>query len=315
LQRGAVTISLDFELAWAWQYARRLDEDYVEKGLREREQVPMLLDIFDRFNIPATWATVGHLFLEKCQCGVNGKAHPDLPRPPFFTTSLWKYSSGDWYQNDPCTDVRRAPAWYAPDLIEAIITSRTGHEIGCHSFSHAGFGRYCPHEVALAELHESIAAMKKFGITPKTFVFPGDDEGNFPALTEAGFRNARAFPKPQGFISLPLRRKDGLWGLPTSSAIDRGVGWSLEQRVTRLGKLVNAAIEHRLAAHIWLHPSLPRIEMDEVLVPFLRSCAEMRDKGVLDVVTNDELVHLTDAALRRSRGESMPSSVTGDVPR
>lgn len=302
LRRGALTISLDFELAWAWQYARRNDEHFVAKGLRERLQVPALLKVFDDFGIPTTWATVGHLFLERCSCKPGSRPHAEMPRPPFFKTSLWDFSSGDWYQNDPCSDVRSAPAWYAPDLIESILASRMKHEIGCHTFSHAGFGRYCPHDVALAELHASLDAMKAFGITPRSFVFPGDEDGNFPALVEAGFANVRAFPKPQGYISLPLRRKDGLWGLPTSSAIDRGVGWSLVQRVARLRRLVDGAIQHRMAAHIWLHPSLPELEIEEVLVPFLRSCADLRDKGILDIVTNDGLVSMTDAALRGRDG-------------
>jgi len=288
---------LDFELAWAWQYARHADEDYVAKGLRERGQVPMLLKLFDEFNVATTWATVGHLFLESCSCGSDGRPHPGLPRPPHFTTALWNYTAGDWYQNDPCSDVRRDPAWYAPDLIEMILASRAGHELGCHAFSHVGFGRYCPHEVALAELEASAEAMKRFGLTPKSFVFPGDDEGNFPALVEADIRVVRAFPKPQGWVSMPLRRKDGLWGLPTSSALDRGVGWSVPQRLTRLKKLVHTAEEHRMVSHVWLHPSLTRSDIDDVLKPFLRFAAEERDRGALDILTNDQVVNATEAAM------------------
>jgi glycosyltransferase involved in cell wall biosynthesis/peptidoglycan/xylan/chitin deacetylase (PgdA/CDA1 family) len=305
LPKGALTISLDFELAWAWQYARRGDENYVAKGLREREQVPLLLKIFDEFNIPTTWATVGHLFLESCSCGADGLPHPGLPRPPFFTTPLWNYTSGDWYQHDPCSDARKAPAWYAPDLIEMILASSAGHELGCHGFSHVGFGSYCPHDVALAELLASRAAMQRFGLTPKSFVFPGDDGGNFPALVEADFKIVRAFPKPQGWISLPLRRKDGLWGLPTSSALDRGVGWSIPQRLARLSGLVRAAAENHMVAHIWLHPSLSRSDMDEVLVPFLRFCTQERDRGALDILTNENVVAVAESALNAA--ETMPA--------
>src|SRR5512139_278581 len=118
LSRGAVSISLDFEMAWAWQYARNMEVDPVAKGLKEREQVPLILSELEALNIPATWATVGHLFLDRCSRGAGGLAHHDLPRIRPFKNKEWKFASGDWYQFDPCSSVDRDPAWYAPDLIE-----------------------------------------------------------------------------------------------------------------------------------------------------------------------------------------------------
>ena len=41
----------------------------LKKAKQSRENVPVLLKIFEDFNIPITWATVGHLFLESCNKG------------------------------------------------------------------------------------------------------------------------------------------------------------------------------------------------------------------------------------------------------
>lgn len=304
LGRGAVTISLDFEMAWAWQYAKDVHVDCVAMGLQERRQVPLILSKFDELNIPATWATVGHLFLDRCSRDAGGLAHPDLPRIPPFETRSWKFASGDWYQFDPCSSVEEAPAWYAPDLIEKIVSSPSGHEVACHGFSHAAFGSHCPRHVAAGELNACISAMARFGIKPITFVFPGNVVGNFEALAEAGFRIVRSFPKRHAKISLPIRRKeDGIWCVHMSSTTYVGAGWTSQEHLSRLKRLVDMAERTRLAAHVWLHPSLPPAEIEEVLIPFLVYCAHKRDRGVLDIFTMEKLVRATEAALPDSSAE------------
>jgi len=289
LARGAVVLSLDFELAWAWPYAISPPVDPVETGLRERTQVPLLLKAFADFNIPATWATVGHLFLERCDRDSSGRAHPELPRIPHFENHLWRFSSGDWFQHDPCTDLRRDPAWYGPDLIERILASSVHHEIGCHSFSHPGFGVYCPPDVARAEVEACREAMRPFGLEPRTWVFPGNDEGNYQALRDGGVRIVRSYPH-SAHLALPLQRPDGLWAVHASTGLSRGEEWSIEQRFHRLMVFLEKAMARRLAMHVWLHPSLRREDYDRLLVPFLRRCAELREQGRLDVLTMGGLV-------------------------
>ncbi len=114
--------------------------------------MPRILEAFDSRRLPATWAVVGHLLLGSCQRGVDGRAHPEIPRIEPFETPWWKFEGPDWFQHDPCTDVHRDPAWYAPDLVALIRDSPTGHEIASHTFSHMGLGTCCSHDVAVAEL-------------------------------------------------------------------------------------------------------------------------------------------------------------------
>src|SRR3974377_2241465 len=77
LNRGVVLFSIDFELAWAFRFSRTRGPRYKALALREREQVPRILAMLDSFSIPATWATVGHLFLESCRRGSNHLPHPE----------------------------------------------------------------------------------------------------------------------------------------------------------------------------------------------------------------------------------------------
>ena len=301
LKRGAVTFSVDFELAWGWAYAKGMKrEEVVRKGIHERSQVPLILAKMDEYRIPATWATVGHLFLEKCERDANGAAHSNILPMPHFESKYWEFTSGDWYQVDPCTDYKRDPAWYGPDLIRQILSAKMKHEIGCHSFSHGGFGHYCPGEVAEAKIDACFEAMKPYGIVPKTWVFPGNDVGNFDVLAKKGFKNVRSFPEKLAEISLPIRRADGMWDIFDSTPIDLvGKGWHLDERLVRLKNFVDKAVSTNLAAHFWFHPSLPADQMNGLLFPLLQYCAEQREKGLIDVFTIDELVDETALALTK----------------
>lgn len=298
LSRGAVTFSIDFELAWATQYSRYAKEDCVAIGLREREQVPRILSKMNELRIPATWATVGHLFLKRC-ARTGGVPHPELPRVPHFDTH-WRFVSGDWFQKDPCTDYHADPAWYAPDLIEMIMASPAEHEIGCHGFSHLGFGSYCPEEVASAELDACLEAMRPYGIRPKSFVFPGNDVGKLDLLARKGFLAVRAFPVARAEISLPLRLTEGIWGIHSSVAVD--VDERIQdygRRCERLKRFVDRAVQTGLAAHFWFHPSLQRRQMEEILFPLLEYCGAIRDKGRLDILTMEKLVGATEVAMQQ----------------
>jgi len=50
-------------------------------------------------------------------------------------------------------------------------------------------------------------------------------------------------------------------------------------------RIVDTAAQQKLAAHIWMHPSLSDKQMTMVLAPLLRYCADQRDKGLIEVLT------------------------------
>jgi peptidoglycan/xylan/chitin deacetylase (PgdA/CDA1 family) len=296
---GSVTLSIDFELAWAWRFSKRRSKDAETLGLHEREQVPTILAALDKYAIPATWAAVGHLFLEQCARNRDGLAHAEMVRVPHFENEWWKFSHGDWFQDDPCTDVRRHPAWYAPDLVESVLSCPTKQELACHSFSHVGFGMYCPAEVASAELDACITAMKKYGVRPVSLVFPGNEWGNFDVIASKSIRTVRWFPIEWAEIALPIRRREGLWALHQSAMLQ--AGWEedssiLDLHLDRIQRYVTRAAKTKMNAHLWFHPSLPAVQVERVLTPFLRFCAEAREKGLIEILTMEKLGERMDMA-------------------
>jgi peptidoglycan/xylan/chitin deacetylase (PgdA/CDA1 family) len=110
-------------------------------GKNVRGCIDTLLNLFEQHKIPATWAVVGHLFLDHCE-KEDGIPHKDMPR-----------SKEDWYSSDPCTDIKRDPLYYGKDIVEKILSNRIEHEISYHSFSHVAFSE-CSKEVAEAEIKE-----------------------------------------------------------------------------------------------------------------------------------------------------------------
>src|SRR5450755_2842539 len=59
---GAFVISLDFELHWGVRDRPSSSVSYRANLMGARVAIPGMLDLFEEFNVAATWATVGFLF-------------------------------------------------------------------------------------------------------------------------------------------------------------------------------------------------------------------------------------------------------------
>jgi len=291
-ERGILCISADLELAWAWRYDRNSKINSEKIGLQERENTPKILKKLDELQIPITWAIVGHLFLKSCE-RKNGVAHPEMPRPDYFKNAYWEFKKGDWYEFDACTDYKSAPAWYAPDLIESILNSKVKHEIACHTFSHIGFNeRYCPKELAEAEIIKCNAIMLQFGIKPVSMIFPGEEAGYFELLVRHGYKYMRYFPLIKVEISRPIKLKEGIWAILVSSNIIPDENWNSGYILWRLKKYVDKAIEKKALCHFWFHPSISKQRIEEALFPILEYCAKKKEEGKLDIMTMKEVGEL-----------------------
>lgn len=123
---GILIVSLDFELFWGMQDCVALDH-YRENILGARRAIPQLLELFERHNIHATWATVGYLFARN-----RTEAQKYFPKqmPAYENLELSTYrcfERGDESREPLC--------YYAPEII-AEIARRGGQEIASHTFSH-----------------------------------------------------------------------------------------------------------------------------------------------------------------------------------
>jgi len=150
--KGKLTISIDLELAWGfWDILTpeilRLSES------SERPICDTLLELFDRYAIPATWAVVAAMLDRSSARGRPGNE----------------------------------ASWYAPAIIERILAARTHHEIGSHGGRHVYYDR-----MAAPEAEEDLAYVKEVhranGLALESFVYPRNAAGHLDLLAQAGVR-------------------------------------------------------------------------------------------------------------------------------
>lgn len=163
---GTVVISLDAELGWGFHDEGSPPMDRIE---RARWGWNALLDLFDQYDVPATWAVVGHLMLNDCDGYHDG--HP---------------LDAEWFERERGAWRDHPEFLFAPDLVERIVDAKADHELASHSFSHVEFGK-TTREVARAELELSLAAAEPYGVSLRTFIHPRRDIGHQDVIAECGF--------------------------------------------------------------------------------------------------------------------------------
>jgi peptidoglycan/xylan/chitin deacetylase (PgdA/CDA1 family) len=160
---GALVISLDFELHWGVRVQRYPDGLYRINLLGARTAIPRLLDLFDRYGVGATWATVGFLF-------ANSRRELATFFPVF--RPLYPERRQDPYLEPLGEDEECDPMHFAASLIR-LIASYPRQEIASHTFSHY----YClePGHTRVsfaADLQAAQAIAAARGIRIRSLVFP-----------------------------------------------------------------------------------------------------------------------------------------------
>lgn len=285
---GAFCISIDFELAWGSRFAK-IDSPFATLIARmSRRNIPYLIEAFEKYSIPVTWAILGHLFLSHCERDQSGLAHPEMPGPKFHSNRYWTYERGDWYQHDPCGTVDSAPWWFAPDLIHLILKSNVKKEIGIHSFSHIDFSS-CDEDLALAELERCKEVINNYNLTPRSIVFPGNLTGHLNALPKIGIIAFRGFDFENG-VRYPSRIDEGLWDIHQSMQLV--ANGREDEYVQRAKYLINCAIANNVAFHLCLHPyEVDKKMVSRVLVPILEYADKLRKSGKLWIATMKEIAN------------------------
>nr|MDO8044213.1 polysaccharide deacetylase family protein [Candidatus Baldrarchaeota archaeon] len=287
--------SLDFELIWGAINPPKPDYNlltFLKKagGVKLRACISFLLNTFEKYNVPVTWATVGHLFLDPLDC-----------EKQYLHVCSSRYIYGknffaDLFEEDPSL-------FCGGDIVEEILSSPVGHEIGYHSFSHSLFTEI-PREDADMEIKRGLELAREFGLNLKSFVFPGNKIAHVDLLKKYGFKIYRG--KTSGrynFEQPPLYRKvngtidkivaspvlpiweDGIWSISSSMFFcDPQIPISLLLR-SRIG--LERAIRSRKVFHIFIHPwnLLCYGSLRRDLTIFLKWLSRKRDKGKIEVMT------------------------------
>ncbi len=291
---ASATISADFELSWAWRGWRSAEETR-ERATRERLNVPHLIGLLEEYGIPITWATVGHLFLEGCGRGEDGRAHPQMPRPPLMVNppamSRW---TGDWYRHDPCTDYHTDGLWYCPDLIEQILSSKVRHEFGSHSFSHISFlAENSTPDLVEQELAQCQAAMSPFHLSARSLVYPYNQMGHHydSVLAKFGITCVR-HRDPLVRLSYPERLSSGVYKLYESMNLRRASHYDY---IEKARMFLDESMQRHAAYHIWFHPSDPMEIFECEFRGIIEYIAKLRGHGSLWVATMGELAAYCEA--------------------
>jgi len=184
-ERGVLVISLDFELHWG-VFDHLSVEDYRTNLLGARTSIPRMLELFEEFEVHATWATVGLLFF-----GTRDDLIGGLPaeRPRYADARLSAYSLVD----ELGPDERADPFHFARDLV-VRIRDTPNQEVATHTFSHY----YClePGQT-IADFRADLVAAQRvartLGIEISSIVFPRNQcsAPHLSVCAELGIRTFR----------------------------------------------------------------------------------------------------------------------------
>ncbi|SDS79364.1 Polysaccharide deacetylase [Gillisia sp. Hel1_33_143] len=184
---GYLVVSLDFELLWGV-----FDKvDYKEKETyfsNTKRVVPQLLELFKKYEVHVTWATVGMLFNENWT-----EWQKNLPStlPEYTNSNISAYNYANTVRNEEVEEM-----CFAKDLILQIYNAPF-QEIATHTYSHY----YCLEsgqtlESFKADLKMAITIAKDMGISLKSLVFPRNqfNESYLKVCYDLGIENVRSNP-------------------------------------------------------------------------------------------------------------------------
>lgn len=280
MQKGKLTISIDLELSWGvWD---KLSAEQLRMAeTAERPICAALLELFDRHDIPATWAMVAALLDEP-----SSRAKPG---------------------SQAC--------WYAPDIIEQIVAAKAHHEIGSHGGRHIYFDAI-PVDEAREDLEFACNTHRAHALPFKSLVFPRNGAGHFDLVANAGFETYRGpdigwFRLADDCGRLIVRMAnlaDKMFPIPPEPAVaqchDRLV--NVPGSMLLLGRngarrfVLPAVTRTKLSMglarargtggifHLWFHPSnfyYRRQEQLDTLNRFLERSAAAAGRGEIEIVT------------------------------
>ena len=216
-------------------------------GEIEEQALPVIVDMFNDFKIPVTFAVRGQL-----------------------------------------TEVDD------DSFISLLLNSPVKHDIGAHGYSHRKFSDMS-HDEAESELNKLSVGMKKFGIVPKSFVFPKQAVSHIDLLKKFGYECFRA----EGRLlkdGMYIEEVEGLYDVHPSLLLTKN------SKATILNKIVDIAVEKRAPLHFWFHPwefgeTVAHIKrkIEDFFVPFLDHAKSREEIQELEFET------MLSAARRASR--------------
>ncbi len=314
LSKGAFVLSLDVELCWGVIDKPDQLKNNIEYYKQARDCIDKILLLLEKYNISATWAVVGHLFLKECNAA-KGQKHLEIPR------NSYPWHSEDWFEESPCTNEEEDPLWYGRDIIKKIINCRVCQEIACHTFAHLPYGdRNTKRTTVQADLTNCVNEAEKEGLKLRSFVFPRNNAGYIDELKNFGFEAYRGI-EPTWYKSFPIKLRKichildqflaicppvslpeydhGLYNIPGSMFYLPMNGFrSLLPVIFRIHKAkkgIRSAIKQNKLFHLWFHPFNIATNQEKLLYgleEILKEVSSRREAGELETKSMAEIVDL-----------------------
>jgi len=262
---GKLIISLDFELHWG--VFDTVDESYNINLNGARDSIPLILGLFKKYKISATWATVGLLFNKSKEDYENFL--PRIRNSNDTFNNPYKVKVGLNEEDDPFH--------YAYSLINEIKHT-PNQEIGSHSYSHFN----CSEEFTDIEAFESDlisakrVAEKNFNVVLKSYVFPKNqiNKSYFRILKKHSiniYRGSNYISRHNNIFFRFLRLLDSYFSILPSSygtEVYLGLVCTIGSRflrpyknsflnyfmLRRIVKEMRFAARNNLIYHLWWHP-------------------------------------------------------------
>lgn len=291
-------LSLDTEIAWGTYHNLAARAPAFE---RYPELLRRLIQQLNIYEIPATWALVGHLLLP-----IGTKT--DVPQPHYRFSAV--------------PDAQRVAAhpshWFhAPYILESILKMRTPQEIGTHTFTHV-LATEPSVSAALfdAQLAEVVHIHRQHGLpVPRSLVYPQNRIAHTALLRKHGIITYRGeAPNWTQRLPKPLRRPanlldyllaltpptlapsacplvDGVLNIPASQFLMSYDGIRKQiptgARVLQAQRGLAQAVARGEIFHLWFHPfNLGSSDaMFDALAQILALVWALREQGKLQTLS------------------------------
>lgn len=317
MKQAQLIVSLDFELYWGVCSSKDFNL-YQDNILGGRRAIPLLLDLFRKHGIHATWATVGFMFADSFD--ELQQYFPMKDKLPSYNDSnVYSYKCFDTIGKNEDD----APCFYASSLIRQIAKGE-GQEIGSHTFSHY----FCKEQGQnIGQFEADMLAAKRIaedkGYQLKSVVLPRNqcDPDYIYVLSKLGFTAYRdeendwihekvRIRKLMRLLRLldvyfPLtgqggyipRKENGIWNLVGSRMYKpffKRLAFMEKRKVKRIKKQMLHAAKNNLVFHLWWHPHNIGIKTEfhlQQLEEIFSYYDELKEKYGMQSLNMGEAVH------------------------
>lgn len=279
--KGNLVISLDYELMWGVRDKRTI-ENYGDAIKGVKKSTALTFKLFKKYQVRATYATVGFLFHENKQELLN--AMPIL-KPTYQETNLSPYPGIENYVGE---NEINDPYYFGYSLTNKIKEDKL-HELATHTYCHY----YCLEpgqtlEQFKADLEAAITVAKQIDVTIKSIVFPRNqyNQDYLQVCEEFGITSYRGneahfiYTSGSGEDQTPFRRalrlldayinitghhcysyehikKTFPFNIPSSRFLrpyNNRLSFLEVLKLKRIKKSMTYAAKKNLVYHLWWHP-------------------------------------------------------------